>query len=128
MNSLTECASLALIHDQVYSNRRVPTQINTSQHESTRVRHEPDMSQQESDTSQNDSNTSQKESKTGLHHEKEKNMTKRKNVTSPWCGRLHLSIFRFLLKIYDQLNYEALPFYKGIYFIKHCVIIYLIYF
>ena len=26
--------------DQVYSNTRVPTQVNTSQHESTRVRHE----------------------------------------------------------------------------------------
>ena len=29
-----------MIYDQVCSNTRVPTQVNTSQHESTRVRHE----------------------------------------------------------------------------------------
>ena len=51
--------------DQVYSNTRVPTQVNTSQHESTRVwqestrintsQHDSKMSQHESDTSQHES-------------------------------------------------------------------------
>ena len=35
---------------------------------------------------------------------------------------------QILLKIWDQLKHEALPFNKGIYFIKHCVFIYSIYF
>ena len=43
------------ITDQVYSNTRVPTQVNTNQHESTLVRHESKTSQHESDTSQNKS-------------------------------------------------------------------------
>ena len=60
--------------DPVYSNTRVPTQVNTSQHESTRVntnQHKSNTSQRESDTSQHEStnehesNTSQHESKTG---------------------------------------------------------------
>ena len=41
--------------DQVYSNTRVPTQVNTNQHESTRVRDESNTSQHESDTSQHKS-------------------------------------------------------------------------
>ena len=53
------------IFDQVYSNTRVPTQVDTSQHESTRVntsptransnQHKPNTSQHESDTSQHES-------------------------------------------------------------------------
>ena len=31
--------AMNFLFDQVYSNIRVPTQVNTSQHESTRVRH-----------------------------------------------------------------------------------------
>ena len=62
---------LAKYSDQVYSNTRVPTQVNTnqhesdtnqheshtSQHESTRVRHD----QHESDTNQHESDTTQQE-------------------------------------------------------------------
>ena len=47
-----------LSKNQVYSNRRVPTQVNTSRHESTRVntnQHEFKTSQHESDTSQHES-------------------------------------------------------------------------
>ena len=44
-----------LFIDQVYSNTRVPTQVNTNQHESTRVRDESNTSQHESDTSQHKS-------------------------------------------------------------------------
>ena len=43
------------VTDQVYSNTRVPTQVNTNQHESTLVRHESKTSQHESDTSQHES-------------------------------------------------------------------------
>ena len=80
--------------DQVYSDTRVPTRVNTNQHESdtsqhksTRVRNESNTSQHESTLvrhEQRDSNTSQlkqQESKTGLDHEKEKNMAKRKDKT-----------------------------------------------
>ena len=79
---------------QVYSDTRVPTRVNTNQHESgtsqhksTRVRNESNTSQHESTLvrhEQRDSNTSQlkqQESKTGLDHEKEKNMAKRKDKT-----------------------------------------------
>ena len=51
--------------DQVYSNTRVPTQVNTSQHESTRVNTSPtrvNTNQHESKTSQHESDTSQHES------------------------------------------------------------------
>ena len=44
--------------DQVYSNTRVPTEVNTSQHQSTRI----NTNQQESNTSQHESDTSQHES------------------------------------------------------------------
>ena len=60
--SFAEQLSEAIIRDQVYSNTRVPTQVNTSQHESTRVWHEStriNTNQHESDTS---TNTSQHES------------------------------------------------------------------
>ena len=40
-----------LSKNQVYSNRRVPTQVNTNQHESTQV----DKNQYESNTSQHES-------------------------------------------------------------------------
>ena len=42
-------------NDQIYSNTRVPTQVNTSQHESETSQHEPNTSQHESDTSQHES-------------------------------------------------------------------------
>ena len=80
--------------DQVYSNTRVPTRVNTNQHGSTRVntnQHESDTSQHKSDTSQHEStrvnttptlvNKKQHESKTGLDHEKETNMVRRKDKT-----------------------------------------------
>ena len=64
--------------DQVYSSTRVPTQVNTSQHKSTRVntsltrvstsptrvdtnQHESNKSQHESDTSQHESTRVQKQ-------------------------------------------------------------------
>ena len=50
-------------HDQVYSNTRVPTQVNTSQHESTRVKTSPTRAY----TNQHKSNTSQHESDTSQH-------------------------------------------------------------
>ena len=56
--------------DQVYSNTRVTTQVNTSQHESKRVWHESTLintSQHKSDMSQYVSNTGQHESDTGQH-------------------------------------------------------------
>ena len=54
--------------------------------------------QHESNTNRHDFDSSQHESEAGLD--------------------------QILLKIWDQLNYEPLPFNKGIYFIKYCVIIY----
>ena len=66
--------------DKVYSNTRVSTQVNTSQHESTRVRHEStrintsptqvNTNQHESDTSPTRVNTNQQEPKTSLDHYK----------------------------------------------------------
>ena len=44
-----------LENDKVYSNTRVPTQVNTNQHESDTSQHESNTSQQESDTSQHES-------------------------------------------------------------------------
>ena len=61
------------IVDQVYSNTRVLTQVNKSQHESTRVNTSPtqvNMSQQESarvNTSPTRVNTNQHESNTSQH-------------------------------------------------------------
>ena len=58
---LTKC----FFFDQVYSNTRVPTQLNTSQHESIRVNTSPtriNTSQHESDTNQHDSTRAQHES------------------------------------------------------------------
>ena len=94
------------------------TSTNTSQRESTRI----NMNQHESDTSQHEPDTSQREStksKAGLDYEKEKNLPKRKkrNVTYQWRRRLHLSGIRIFIKIYDQINHQALSFYKGIYLI-----------
>ena len=44
-----------LVLDQVYSNTRVPKQVNTNQHESIRVQHEPTRVQHESTRVQHDS-------------------------------------------------------------------------
>ena len=47
-----------LSNDQVYSNTRVPTQVNTNQHESTRISTSPtrvNTNQNESDNSQHES-------------------------------------------------------------------------
>ena len=70
-------------NDQFYSNTRVPTQVNKSQHESDTNQHESNTSQHEPDTSQHDStrvntsptlvNTSQYESKTAQFFSKFKN-------------------------------------------------------
>ena len=57
-------------NNQVYSNTRVPTQVNTSQHKSTRVWHKStriNTSQHESDTIQHESKTSQHKSDTSQH-------------------------------------------------------------
>ena len=52
--SLLETDSNTGVFDQVYSNTRVPTQVNTNQHESRQVLHES-TSQHESGTSQHES-------------------------------------------------------------------------
>ena len=57
-----------LPNDQVYCNTRVPTQVNTTQHESTRV-----------NTNQHESNTSQHES-TQVRHESTRINTSPKQV------------------------------------------------
>ena len=72
-----EVGFLILYYDQVYSNTRVPTQVNTSQHESTRAWHDSkrintsltrvNTNQHEWDTSQHGSNTSQHKSDTSQH-------------------------------------------------------------
>ena len=57
--------SSRVFSDQVYSNTRVSTQVNTSQHESTRVNMSPtqvNTNQHASDTSRHKSDTSQHES------------------------------------------------------------------
>ena len=62
-NYLVNC--LTGISDQVYSNTRVPTQVNTNQHESTQVSTSPtrvNTNQHESNTSQHKFDTSQHES------------------------------------------------------------------
>ena len=150
--------------DQVYSNTRVPTQLNTNQQGSTRVWHEStrgntnqhqsdtsptrvdtsptrvNTNQHESDTSQHEStrvnttptrvNTKQHEFKTGLDHEKETNMVKRKDKT--WLnGGVEDCIYQdlgFFLKFMTNWTIENYFFYKGIYFIKRCIFIYLIFF
>ena len=53
-------------NDQVYSNTRVPTQVNTSQHESTRI-NTINTSPTRVNTNQHESNTSQHESDTSQH-------------------------------------------------------------
>ena len=61
---------LANLTDQVYSNTLVPTQVKTSQHESTRVRHETTRIQHEStsiNTSLTGVNTNQYESNKSQH-------------------------------------------------------------
>ena len=63
--------------DQVYSNTRVPTQLNTSQHKSTRVRHDSTRVS----TTPTRVKTNQHESNTGPDHEKEKNMAKGNDKT-----------------------------------------------
>ena len=59
--------------DQVYYNTRVSTQVNTSQHESTRVRHESTRVRHESiqvNASPTQVNTNQHEPETSLDHKK----------------------------------------------------------
>ena len=56
---------LTTFWDEVYSNTRVPTQVNTSQHESARVWHEStriNASPTRVNTNQHESDTSQHES------------------------------------------------------------------
>ena len=66
--------------DQVYSNTRVPTQVNKSQYESTRI----NTNLTQVNTSPTRVNTHQHESKTGLD--------------------------QILLKIYEQLDHKTLFF------------------
>ena len=59
---------LSHFNDKVYCTTRVPTQVNTTQHESSRVRHEStrdNTSPTRVNTNQHESDTSQYESKTG---------------------------------------------------------------
>ena len=63
------------LSDQVYSNTRVSTRVNTSQQESTQV-----------NTNQHEPDTNQHESKTSLDHKNRINMAKQNpNVTYRWC-------------------------------------------
>ena len=103
-----------------------PTQVNMNQHKSTWVRQESIRIK----TTPTQVNTKQHESKTGLDHEKEKNMVKRKDKT--WLnGGVEDCIYQdlgFFLKFMTNWTIKHYFFYKGIYFIKRCVIIYLIFF
>ena len=59
-----------LSNDQVYSNTRVPTQVNANQNESTRINTSPirvNTNHYESDTSQHKSKLVQHESNTSQH-------------------------------------------------------------
>ena len=56
--TMTKMKTKQLKQDQVYFNTRVPTQVNTSQHESTRINTSPTRV----NTNQHESNTSQHES------------------------------------------------------------------
>ena len=95
--------------DQVYSNIRVPTQVNTNQHESTRVWHEStriNTSQHESDTSQHESKTSQHESDRSQHESPQVkkcprwvNMTHHKSGTSLTQVNLSYLTFNLLLEL-----------------------------
>ena len=98
------------------------------------------MSQDESDTSQHEwtrvnttpaqVNTKQHESKTGLDNKKEKNMVKRKAKTR-LNGGVEDCFYQdlgFFLKFMTTWTIKHYLFYKGIYFIKRCVITYLIFF
>ena len=71
--------NLALHKDQFYSNTRVPKQLNTIQHESTRVRHESTRVRHEStrvNTSPTRINTSQHESNTNQQSQYESKTSK----------------------------------------------------
>ena len=122
------------------------TQINTSptrvQHKSTQVRHESTRintsltqvytNQHESDTTQHDSNTSQHEATPVQNRpwKRDKHMVRRKDKT--WLnGGVEDCIYQdlgFLLKFMTNWTIKNYFFCKGIYFIKRCVIIYLIFF
>ena len=116
------------------------TRVNTNQYESSTSQHKSDTSQHESTRARHEStgistsptrvNTKQHEFKTGLDHEKETNMVKRKDKT--WLnGGVEDCIYQdlgFFLKFMTNWTIENYFFYKGIYFIKRCVFIYLIFF
>ena len=116
--------------DQVYSNTQVSTQVNTSQHESTRVWYEStqintsptraNTSLTRVNTSPTIINTNQHESKTSLNHKKNRiNMAKQNsNVTYQWCflekyveGCI-CQWFKFFSPIYFQLYHKVLFFIK----------------
>ena len=96
-----------------------PIRVNTNQHESTRINTTPTRV-----------STKQHESKTGLDHEKETNMVKRKDKN--WLnGVVEDCIYQdlgFFLKFITNWTIKHYFFYEGIYFIKRCVIIHLIFF
>ena len=124
-----------IYYDQVYSNTRVSTRVNTSQHKSTRI----NTSRTRVNRNQHESNMSQHKSKrvwyvstrinTSL---KQVYITKNRilmakqnpNVTYRWCfleKYVESSIclwFKFFSQIYFQFT-----FYKGIWFIKYRVIV-----
>ena len=102
MYHLTIKKSLTICHNQTYSNTPVPTQVNASQHESTRVWHESTEVRHEStwintsptrvNTNQHDSsasptrvNTNQYESNTNPDYKNRMNMAwQNPSVTFQW--------------------------------------------
>ena len=81
--------------DQVYSNTLVPIQVNTNQHESTRIstsptraRHEPDTGQHESDTSQYEPDMSQHVSTRVRHESTQINTNQHESTRVSWTMKL----------------------------------------
>ena len=102
--------------DQVYSNTGVLTRINTGQHKWTQINvsltrvnassSQVITNQDESTRLQHESTQSSKSPKQVKTIKNRKTLPKkRQNITQQWYGRLHLLGFRFLLKIYEQLNF-----------------------
>ena len=135
-----------LIHEYQHSSTRINmnqyklTRINTVWHESirfwhesTRVRHgsirinaipiQVNKSQHDSDKSQHESIRVQNKSRPQKYR---RNTAKQNpNVTYEWCFPKNMwktgSVNGLSFPIYFQLYHKELLFYKGIYFMKHCV-------
>ena len=82
--------------DEVYSNTPVPTQVNTSQHESTRVNTSPTRV----NTNQHESNTSQRESETSQH---ESTRVRHKSVRINTREKVPYNHFHNILRLFDVL-------------------------